>query len=893
MSFSLLASLAGAQSSNWTNSAGGPFENAANWDAGVPGLGDAAVVGGIFAPGPYTITANTDRTIRSLQALGLATIDLGGNTLTLDRAPSGVFLDRAVLVGGSTDPTEFTLLNGTIDATSTLIDPFFGGGPATLTLGQGTNWAGSVQLRASNASTATLIIKDGAQAPNTSLALDDDSGSARALIAGSGTIVNSVFTTFIDGGEIAISSSATVSLGALRGDGNVSVDSSSLVTFGRDSTQGTQTLFTGSFSGDGAATKVGVSTDVFRNVTDAAIAGVTGGVLTIESSNLAQPGVAMTIDGATPSDTPLIEFVDSSTADLGMARLVLGETNAGTMTMSSGSQLTAGEMRIGDAGAGTLNMIGGAITAATTIVGASGTGVLSVSTDAAYNAGEDLRLGSNAGGDGTLIVKSEPNESAGGSMVLTDDLVVGVSGSGSVDQSAGSVSVGDGLTIGLNAGAIGEYRQSGGVLTTGADLRLGSNGSGVLLVEAGAVADVGNHLRIGYVSGDGAATIDGGTLRVTNTNRDAFIGEGGTGTLEIKNGGLADFNDDLEIGFASGSVGGVTVGGGNGALATLDVRDGVGVGVRGEGSITVLDGGVVDGGNTNVGQVAGARGDLLVDGAGAQVTLARLNVGGTFVAAGGEGTVTIREGRLAVTNQVTIWAGGEMELAGGSLRAGSIAPTNGGVFTFTGGELNVDTFDGSLTQNGGLLTIGDSPGVTTITGDYEQNAGALQIELAGDATAGVDYDLLAVLGDATLDGELIVSLLGGYAPTAGDTFEFLTAAGDLVGEFVSASLPVLNDGLFFDVVYGEDAVRLTVAGLLGDFNGDSVVDAADYTVWRDHPDGPFSYEAWRANFGASASSPPSAAASSVAAPEPASLVGVLLGVACLGTVGRCRERRVG
>ena len=56
--------------------------------------------------------------------------------------------------------------------------------------------------------------------------------------------------------------------------------------------------------------------------------------------------------------------------------------------------------------------------------------------------------------------------------------------------------------------------------------------------------------------------------------------------------------------------------------------------------------------------------------------------------------------------------------------------------------------------------------------------------------------------------------------------------------------------------------------LEGDFNHDGRVDAADYTVWRDGPADPVSYQIWKTNFGRSLSG--SSALASV--PEPSSVV---------------------
>jgi probable HAF family extracellular repeat protein len=66
--------------------------------------------------------------------------------------------------------------------------------------------------------------------------------------------------------------------------------------------------------------------------------------------------------------------------------------------------------------------------------------------------------------------------------------------------------------------------------------------------------------------------------------------------------------------------------------------------------------------------------------------------------------------------------------------------------------------------------------------------------------------------------------------------------------------------------------------LPGDFNGDNVVDAADYVVWR--KTGAGDYNTWRANFGATAAGAAAVARSQspTTVPEPAAGALALLGV---------------
>jgi hypothetical protein len=57
----------------------------------------------------------------------------------------------------------------------------------------------------------------------------------------------------------------------------------------------------------------------------------------------------------------------------------------------------------------------------------------------------------------------------------------------------------------------------------------------------------------------------------------------------------------------------------------------------------------------------------------------------------------------------------------------------------------------------------------------------------------------------------------------------------------------------------------------GDFNGNGVVDAADYVVWRKTDGTPGGYNTWRANFGR-----PAASSSAAAVPETSSIVLLLV-----------------
>jgi hypothetical protein len=82
-------------------------------------------------------------------------------------------------------------------------------------------------------------------------------------------------------------------------------------------------------------------------------------------------------------------------------------------------------------------------------------------------------------------------------------------------------------------------------------------------------------------------------------------------------------------------------------------------------------------------------------------------------------------------------------------------------------------------MNAGTVSPGNSPGLLSVTGPYNQTAaGVLEIEVGGD-TKGTEYDCLAITGAAALAGEVDAILLPGFHPAPGDTFEVLTATGGI------------------------------------------------------------------------------------------------------------------
>jgi hypothetical protein len=154
------------------------------------------------------------------------------------------------------------------------------------------------------------------------------------------------------------------------------------------------------------------------------------------------------------------------------------------------------------------------------------------------------------------------------------------------------------------------------------------------------------------------------------------------------------------------------------------------------------------------------------------------------------GTVDIQSGSLAFTVAYTQTAG-ETKLNGGALSSSTTLTLQGGKLTGTG------TVTANV-SNAALVSPGASPGQLTISGSYTQTSvGALNVEIGG-LTAETEFDRLAISGSATLSGTLNVSLINGFLPNPGDSFQIMTFASRS-GSFTTINGLDLGGGRSFQV----------------------------------------------------------------------------------------------
>ncbi len=208
-------------------------------------------------------------------------------------------------------------------------------------------------------------------------------------------------------------------------------------------------------------------------------------------------------------------------------------------------------------------------------------------------------------------------------------------------------------------------------------------------------------------------------------------------------------------------------------------NDGAGLVAAGGGNIISHDGGGIishDGGG-----IISHDGGGLIGNDGAGLVAAG---GGNLVAAGGGNFQGGHAERLSQpqtsadsSDSGFTQTSGEFNLSAATI-VGSVT-LNGGVFSGSG------LIVGDLTNDGGYISPGHSPGSISVSGNFTQGANGTLIVENGGATPD-QFDQLLVNGAASLGGKLDVKLINGYTPDSADTFSPL-GYGSASGSFASVS----------------------------------------------------------------------------------------------------------
>lgn len=250
---------------------------------------------------------------------------------------------------------------------------------------------------------------------------------------------------------------------------------------------------------------------------------------------------------------------------------------------------------------------------------------------------------------------------------------------------------------------------------------------------------------------------------------------------------------------------------------------------------------------------------------------------------------------------------------GGTYTQDTIGATNGPhsmkVSLITGGDTFVGAITPLINPTPGGAIIGDPPGIDHILFDVtitEQYTGTFAN--MGVTVFGCDQASVCGLKRQFTDEENVALTLGTHTDLRIDltsSFETGESFNETFGEAGSGSdLIPTHFQLYFNKNFNApltlfiDNVRvgMTSAGVPGDYNGNGVVDGADYVVWRNN--GPLlnevadpgtisaaDYTEWRARFGNTSGS----GLASAAVPEPSDALLWLVASACC-SVRRLRKK---
>ncbi len=732
--------------------------------------------------------------------------------------------------------------------------------------------------------TSADLINIGQDAPGT---LDIRSGGVvRATTQFSvGNVEGETSTINVDGvGSSAISDDIVVV--GFRGIANVNLTNGGQMSSGLNVVIGSLGASTGTIVVDGAGSlllggrgitvgNVGTGFLTVRNGGRAAsAAGVLGGFSGSFSGDPAATGNGLaTITGAGS------EWVISTTGN--NAPLIIGNAGPGRLVVENGGRVrNFGSTTVGeDAGVrgeialdGTDSFMG--VTGSFTL-GADGIGVLSIRNGASLATGNG-RLGEDTGSDATAII-----DGAGSLWTVNDTLTAGAGGSALVQVTNGGRIVGTSLNAGVfdsrgrvdvtGPGSLLQLNRTDGIsviggtgdgigalnvldggrveVTDGLFLSTAENSRGDLTISGanstvevgdsfvmfesianltiadGGLLDVAGNSRIGLDPGQATALVTGaGSQWLGTTLNLGPSGAGGVATLSLEDGGLVAV-DRTNIGSSANSTGIVNVDGAGSVFRTTgdafsNGEDGVVVGLSGSGAINLTNGGVfrhVGTGGLLLGRSAGANGVINFGGApgGAAVAAGVLETTSvTFGVGGGQVNFNHTGSDYAFTPVLT--GAGAVNLLGGRTVLSAISTAFTGTSTLNGGDLRVTgTLGGDVAVQNGVLSgtgrVGDvsvsdtvapgaSIGTLTANGDVSFSIGSsFEIEADANGTA----DLFSVAGMANLLGGAVNVLTTGMFTTP-LTYTILRAGNGLTGVFDS----VADDNPFVDAMLSYDATSV-------------------------------------------------------------------------------------
>jgi hypothetical protein len=584
---------------------------------------------------------------------------------------------------------------------------------------------------------------------------------------------------------------------------------------------------------------------------------------------------------------------------IGNAPLRIGSNGTGAVDIQTNGEVSAFGLEIGENlnSVGTLS-VGGLASKFTTdgLANIGGASPTATAASATLNVANGAVVSLN--GETNLRTNAQVNVTGGTLNLNTVNVATGAD----VDWQAGTINFANGST--LTTGLLDKLLA--GTSTLGANRTLSATAGTIdlastLIVSGGRIAAPTINLNAdmdisGFSNIAAGATMTIGVGRTLQLRDFSTLGAAtsitNSGGTVVLNGRFVNVTGPFinNGGYVRG-VGRFSGGLNNGAAGTLRLEAGDHIIIdqtnRTNGGTIELAGGTIDYSQSLINQAGG-----VITGRGV-FRGSSATPGGTGLT--NQGVMSFSAGITDIFGDVDNTGAGKIIAAGGSIvtfyddvvHNGSEIRTNSGSRSvFFGSVTGAGPFTGGGdVEFNGDLKPGNSPANLSFAGDVAVNTTAgLAIELGGIAK-GAGYDALSIAGAASLSGLLDVSLINGFIPSPGQTFEIITALGGISGTFDFEQLPTLGGGLHFDVRYEPNAVLLAVASSAGDYNDDGNVDAADYVFLRKTlPQS--AYADWRTQFGEAAAAT-AHSATNLFVPEPNSFVLIATSLLPL----HCRRKR--
>ena len=851
-------------------------------------------------------TANVGSTVRAGNA-GTGTLEvLAGASFTVPNVRVGEAAtgDGTLLVDGT--GTELLAIAGngsTVVGTNGLGDATISDGALFRTdqfwIGYQGNADGTVTV-----DNATVHAGVGNSSSNHDLVIGgrtDGSGGTGALIVQNGSYVRSSVQTVIGGNATGVGSLTVTGVGSVfdnfdNGAGSASND---ILRIGQNGAGTTQVLDGGRIEAEGIL--------IGHSSTNAALAAS----LTVSGTNGGTPSTVDTggylfVGNTRPATMTVDQGAQVSVAtSIATERLIIGDDNS-----ADGSKLTISDLgsRVdyhGTADIAVGNAGGSAANRATLEV-------LNGGVFSAVQTGTDARIivGDVDNGNGHIIVDGA------GSLVEARVIYLGDGNSNSTGlmdiTNGGTVDILNEMEVGSNGGGDGTVNIDGPTssLNVGTFLSLGDdvpgNGSavGIMNITEGATVATGTQAYLGHYTGTtGTATVGSTTANTSTWDIDGELTLAGTegsssgsgsGTLNVNTGGLVDIASNLRIrnlGDVNLDGGEIRVGGNilftdagstfNFNTGTLRYTNAAGYtltgaeleSVLGVGPTLVADQHIavngllvfgaplrVNGGTLSIGSINAAN-MAMVDFDAGTINLTDTSLVVTNAGLFGKDLTIQPDQTINVTNNTFIQSDGTMTVVGNFSTGGTITNNgdlalidstgsgktlNGTLVTPAGSTVTLIgdiTFNDSVSGAGGFFgpgtatfaggfSPGDSPATVTFEGDVVlESTNTLFLEIGG-VIPGTEHDRLEIDGTAMIDGTLNVSLINGFTPSVGNNFGFLFANGGFGGNFDTLNLPDISGlGLQWTLNPGGSTVFLEVDSLLtGDLDGDGFVGINDLNI---------------------------------------------------------------